>query len=216
MHSMRIRYLLALWAVLLLTACPRVFRDEEPLRHYTLGAIVPEALAVANGGLAGLAIGLRQPRLADYLTAQFIAVRPHPNQVRLTRHHRWGGSLDREIGRALAEYLAARAPFDRVDLVPWPPRAVYDYIIELEVLRFDAVLPGGRDSRLGQAHLRANWDIIRARDAEVVASGTTDLRQPGWPVDDYPALVGLLDDALRALADELVTQLQAQPARASG
>lgn len=208
---MRIGYPLTLCAILLLTGCPQVFRDEEPLRHYTLGAVVAEEVEVADAGLAALSIGLRQPRLADYLTAQFIAIRPHPNQIQLSRNHRWGGSLEREIGRAMAEYLGARAPFERVDLVPWPPRVVHDYIIELEVLRFEAVMTGTRQARVGEAHLRVNWEILRGRDGEVVASGTTDRRQPGWQAEDYPALVTMLDESLRALADELIAQLRAQP-----
>jgi uncharacterized lipoprotein YmbA len=210
-RRMRILHLLSLCATLLLTGCGRLFREEEPLRHYTLGATVEEEVAVANAGLAVLSIGLRQPRLADYLETHFIVVRPHPNQIRFARQHRWGGSLDREIGRALAEYLGARAPFERVDLVPWPPHATYDYIVEVEVLHFEAVMPDAeRRGRRGEAHLRASWEIIRALDAVVVASGTTDQRRPGWPVEDYPALVSLLDDSLRVLADELVAQLLAQ------
>jgi uncharacterized lipoprotein YmbA len=207
---MRILFPLPLVAILLMTGCSGIFRESPPLRHYTLGAAVDEEVAVANGGLAVLSIGVRQPRLADYLETHFIVVRPHPNQIRFAHQHRWGGSLDREIGRALAGYLDARARFERVDLVPWPLHVVHDYIIEVEVLRFEAVMPAADRGSLGEAHLRAGWEIVRARDAEVVASGTVDLRQPGWPVDDYPALVSRLDDSLRSLADELIVQLSAQ------
>jgi len=208
---MRLAYPLIVFAVLLLTGCPQIFREEAPLRLYTLGALVEDEAAVAETGLAGLSIGLRQPRLADYLATQFIVMRPHPNQVVRARQHRWGGSLDREIGRALAGYLDARAPFERVDLVPWPAHAAYDYIVEVEVLRFDGVAPeADRRRRVGEAHLRANWEVIRALDTAVVASGTTERRQPGWPVEDYPALVGLLDDSLLALADDLVAAIVAR------
>jgi uncharacterized lipoprotein YmbA len=208
---MRFAFPLLVCILLLLTGCSRLFREEAPLRLYTLGSIVEEEIAVANTTLAGLSIGLRQPRLADYLATQFIVVRPHPNQVVRAPQHRWGGSLDREIGRALAEYLGASAPFERVDLVPWPAHAAYDYVVEVEVLHFEAVMPGrDRGGRVGEAHLRAYWEIIRVLDAAVVASGTTDRRQPGWPVEDYAALVSLLDDSLRTLADEMVAGLLAQ------
>ncbi len=205
--------------MLILTGCPQVFRDEVPLRHYTLGATVAEEVVTRNGELAGLSIGLRQPRVADYLVTDLIAVRHPPSEIRYAGQHRWAGSLDREIGRALAGYLARRAPFERVDLVPWPRHATYDYVLELEVLRFEGVAPGadnGRDDNgqdPGQAHLRAGWEIIRVLDAEVVASGLTDQLQPGWPAEDYAALVRLLDAALAALADELVSALRVRAAQ---
>jgi uncharacterized lipoprotein YmbA len=207
---MRILFPIPVLAILILTGCLGIFRGAPPLQHYTLGAAIDEEVTVANGGLARLSIGVRQPRLAEYLETHFIVVRPNPNQILFERQHRWGGSLDREIGRALVGYLDARGRFQRVDLVPWPLHVVHDYIIEVEVLRFEAVMPSDEGGSLGEAHLHASWEIVRALDPEVVASGTVDLRQPGWPVDDYPALVSRLDDSLRALADELIVRLSAQ------
>jgi uncharacterized lipoprotein YmbA len=201
-----LRGVLAMFSAIVLAGCGQLFGRGEPLQHYTLGAAV--VAPVADAAPATVSVGVRQPRLADYLATRFLVVRPHPNQFRLVRNHRWGGNLDREIGRALTSYLRAQAPGVRVDLVPWPPHVTHDFVLELRVLRFEAVLPGdGAPRRTGEAHLRADWELIRAADAVVVANGTVDRRHPGWPVDNFPALVEMLDEGLHALAGEVAALL---------
>ena len=101
--------------------------------------------------------------------------------------------------------MAGRAPIRTVDVAPWPARAPYDYVIQLSVLRFEGVQPDGAAS--AEAHLLANWEIIRPDDGVVLARGTTDYRKGGWRAGDYDGLVALLDEGLIVLSDALVAKI---------
>jgi uncharacterized lipoprotein YmbA len=204
MHAIRRTLLFALLA---LTGCFNLGRNEPRQQHYVLGGSHLPEDAVPAVDLAGVTIGVRQLDLAAYLEAPFIVVRQGAQQITFSELHRWGEDLAGGINRAVAGYLAARAPFEGVDVVPWPPRAPHDYLIQIHMARFEGLAPEGAPALEGEAHLLATWEIIRPEDGAVLARGTTDYRTPGWRVGDYDALVTRLDTGLGVLADDLVTTL---------
>ena len=87
-----------------------------------------------------------------------------------------------------------------VDTVPWPDRAVYDFVLAIRVQRFEGVLPS-------RAHLLASWKIQDPDDGRVLNQGTIDHSTSGWMAEDYADLVKKLDAALRILADDLASEL---------
>ncbi|NBC17708.1 MAG: hypothetical protein GVY18_10385 [Bacteroidetes bacterium] len=197
-----------LCALVALTGCFSLSRDEPPQQHYVLGGTpLPETDASAER-LAGLAIGLRQPQLAEYLETPFIVVRQGPHQLRFSEFHRWGEELAGGINRTVAAHLAARGSLDGIDVVPWAPRARHDYLIQLHLLRFEGLAPEVPTASEGAAYLLATWEIIDQQDGAVLARGTTDYRADGWTVGDYDELVALLDTGLRELSDDLIAALE--------
>lgn len=205
---MRIARFPPLFAVIILAGCAGLFHEEAPLQHYTLGATAPSFQAQStNGELDGLSVGLRRLRLAEHLETHFIILRSRSHQVRFSDHHRWAGELHRDINRAMASYLADHARFGRVDVAPWPPHAQHDYLIQINVQRFEGLTPeAGAES--GEAHLLADWEVVRSTDREVVARGTTEHRQAGWATNDYTALVSMLDEGLRVMTSDIVDELE--------
>lgn len=212
MKTIRLTLLLIFAA---LTGCFSLGREEPPQRHYVLGGSRLQEAGAPAGRLAGLAIGLRQLRLAEYLESPLLVVRQGPHQIRFSEFHRWGEDLGGGVNRAVAGYLADRAPFEGIDVVPWSPRAEHDYLIQLHLLRFEGLAPEepaateGALALEGEAHLLATWEIILPEDGSVLARGTTDYRMPGWQVGDYGGLVTLLDTGLDVLAGDLVAGLVA-------
>jgi uncharacterized protein len=205
-----IRLILPL-SVLALTGCFGLGRGEPPQRHYVLGAGMHPAEAASPapaGDVTGMAIGLRQPRLAEYLGTPFIVVRLGPNQIRLSEFHRWGETLEQGINRTVAGYLATKEPVWRVEFAPWPPRTNLDYVIQLHVLRFDGLLPDDAAATEGEALVQATWEILRGADGVVLTRGTTEYREGGWTLEDYDSLVSLLQEGLGVLAEELATGLK--------
>lgn len=201
---MREMRLIGLCAVLGLAGCFSLAREETPQQHYVLGGGVPQRSEARSRDPAALTIGLRRLQLAEYLESSFIVVRQGPTQIRFAEFHRWGELLGGGINRAVAGYLAAEAPFPVVDAAPWPLRDRYDYLVQLHVLRFEGVAPVAPDAVDGEVHLLATWEIIRQKDGEVLARGTTDYRKNGWRVGDYSGLVTQLDAGLHALSKELM------------
>lgn len=188
-------------ALAALTGCFGLSRNVPPERFYVLGGTRPGP-AEASAPLADRSIGLRQLRLAEHLATPLLVVRQGPHEVSFSEFHLWGEDLGGGINRAVAGYLAARAPFKNIDVAPWQPQARYDYLIQLYVSCFEGVAPEG------EAHVLAAWEILRQKDGEVLARGTTDYREKGWTVGDYEGLVALLDTGLGVLSDDLVASLR--------
>jgi hypothetical protein len=183
-------------------------RNAPAQQHYVLGSgAQSEAFGPASGDSADAVIGLRAPRLAAYLEAPFIVIRRAPNRVELSEFHRWGEELERGISRALAGHLAAGAPAWRVEIAPWGVAEQPDYLIQIHLLRFEGVVPDGPGAAGGQAHVQANWEILRRQDGAVLSRGTTDARED-WTVGDFDELVGRLDEGLATLADALRADLE--------
>jgi uncharacterized protein len=198
-------------SLLALTGCFSLGRGEPPQRHYVLGADMHPAEAASPdpaGGVTGIVIGLRQPRLAEYLGTPFLVVRLGPNQIRLSEFHRWGETLEQGINRTVAGFLATKEPAWRIEFAPWPPRANLDYVIQLHVLRFDGLLPDAAAATEGEALVQATWEILRGADGVVLTRGSTEYRERGWTLEDYDSLVSLLQKGLGVLAEELVTGLK--------
>jgi uncharacterized lipoprotein YmbA len=200
-------HLIGLFALTALTGCFSLSREEPRQQHYVLGGSALQETGPPAERLAGLTIGLRPLRLAAYLETLLIVVRQGPHQIRFSEFHRWGEDLGGGINRAVAGYLTARAPFQGVDVVPWPPQTQHDYLIQLHLLRFEGVAPEEPAASEGEVHLLATWEIIRQPDGAVLARGTTDYRERGWTVGDYAGLVTLLDAGVRVLSDDLITSL---------
>ena len=190
-----------LCALMAQAGCISLGRPEPPLRQYVLGGSGP-AEVTPSAEVADVAIGLRRMKLASYLAVPFIAVRRGPNQIDFSEFHRWGEPLDAGINRVVARLLASRG-FRDVAVAPWPAGARYDYLIQLDVTRFEGVMPPEGAPAEGEAHLSATWEIIRQQDGVVLTRGTTDRRSPGWTVGDYAGLVTLLDEELDVLAGDL-------------
>lgn len=197
--------------LLALSGCFSLARDPNPPRHYVLGGGTVGATSMVAP--VRTSIGLRPPRLADYLASPFIVVRRGVHRVGFSESDRWGEDVAHGIGRTVARHMAAREASLRMETTPWPATAIPDYIIQMHFLHFEGVAPEDPLVSKGEAHLLATWEISRRQDGALLASGTTEVRSPEWTVGDFDALVGLLDAALDTLAAELVRGLETALAR---
>jgi uncharacterized lipoprotein YmbA len=206
-YPMRALRLLLVAGVVGLAGCFSLARTEPVQRHYVLGGDLLQENGTQPGDPAGLVVAVRRLRLASYLEPAFLVVRQGPNEITYSEFHRWGEPLGGGINRAVAGYLAARAPLRGVDVAPWPAREQYDYLIQLHVERFEGVVADDPAATEGEVHLLASWEILRQRDGAVLARGTTDHRVSGWRVGDHAGLVTRLDAGLNLLSQDLATSL---------
>lgn len=206
-----------------LSGCFSLSKGAPALKHYVLGAgghaeRAPRGavVEVEPGSAPTALIGLRPPSLADYLANSYIVVRRGIHRVGFSEFDRWGEDLARGVGRTLAGHMAARSPAHRVEAAPWPPGTRPEKLIQVHLLRFEGVAPEDTLAVAGEAHLLANWEILDAADGALLLSGTTEVRSAGWTVGDFDGLVGLLDAALDALAEDLVLGMERVPASSGG
>lgn len=203
---LRARWLL-LGALLLTSAgCFKLGRTQPTLQQYVLGGGTARAADVPPMGgsaAAGLAIGVRRLDLATYLAIPAVVVRRGESRIVLSEFHRWAEDLDHGINRVLAAYLARQPAVRSVDVAPWPVRSDHDYLLQLHVTRFEGVAPEDTAAVAGSVHVQAGWEITQRRTGLVRARGATDFREAGWRVDDYAALIVLLDNGLSVLAADV-------------
>jgi uncharacterized lipoprotein YmbA len=190
------------------SGCFRLARTSPPVERYVLGGIRAAPLAQADHSVdadtASLSIGLRRIDLAPYLSTLAIVVRRADNEIITTGFHRWAESPSAGLNRAVSGYVAATPGIRSVDVAPWHVRTVQDYIIEVHVVRLEGVMA---DTKRGEAHLMARWEIIHPDGGVLLARGVTDHRAQGWVVDDYAGLVSRLDEGLVVLARDVTACL---------
>jgi uncharacterized protein len=204
--------LVLLATLLSLAGCFSLSRQAPPQQHYVLGAGGPPEHATPPADRpvedsSGHVIGLRPPRLADYLATPFIVVRRGEHQVEFSEFHRWGEDLGRAINRTVAGRLAAPASPHRIEVAPWPAGTSPERVIQVHILRFEGVAEEAPVTGEGEAHLLATWEILRPLDGAVLARGTTEVREEGWSIGDFDGLVRLLDAGLDILAGDLARGL---------
>jgi len=201
---MRLLALLAGAALALGAGC--LSRSPE-VRHFTLGAS-PDPAPAASGD--GLAVYVTAPRLPRYLERPQMVRRLDGGEIDIDERHRWAGGLEANVLRALGDALARRLGSDRVVVHPERPRRPVDRRVAIDFRELSA--------RSGRLELRARWvweeeggrqgeagdgpEPPAARTGHVSLDREVDGSSP-------EALVRAHDAALRALADELVRQLEA-------
>jgi uncharacterized lipoprotein YmbA len=198
--------------LLSLSGCFSLSRGGPAQEHYVLGGGVPkpaeEGRGLSEQAVSRIFVGLRPVRLAAYLASPFIVVRHGIHRIGFSEFHRWGEDLSRGINQALVEQMNVESSGHRVESAPWAPGRQPEYLVQLHLLRFEGVASMDSTDGMGEAHLLATWEILRAGDGTVLQFGTTEVRSPGWVVGDFDRLVGLLEAGLSALADDLIRGLE--------
>ena len=147
MNRSCLRLVLAALLATILTGCAAP--PAPVVYHSLLGA---DAGAAATARADGPALVVGPVRVPDLLHNTRIAT-GSDGRFQLAENHRWAGSMDREIGRALAERLAAELATERVTLFPQLPLGGTAWQVQLEVLALDG-LPGQ------WARLEVRWTLL--------------------------------------------------------
>ena len=147
MNKSCLRLVLAALLATILTGCAAP--PAPVVYHSLLGA---DAGAAATARADGPALVVGPVRVPDLLHNTRIAT-GSDGRFQLAGNHRWAGSVDREIGRALAERLAAELATERVALFPQAPATKTAWRVQVEVLALDG-LPGQ------WARLEVRWTLL--------------------------------------------------------
>ena len=147
MNRSCLRLVLAALLATILTGCAAP--PAPVVYHSLLGA---DAGAAATARADGPALVVGPVRVPDLLHNTRIAT-GSDGRFQLAEQHRWAGAVDREIGRALAERLAADLATERVTLFPQAPATKTAWRVQVEVLALDGE-PGQ------WAHLEVRWTLL--------------------------------------------------------
>ncbi|MGB5615447.1 MAG: PqiC family protein [Desulfobacterales bacterium] len=159
--------------------------------YYLLNALPDQETGqTTTAAFDGLSVGIGPVSFPGYLDRPQIVVRTGPNEISFSEFDRWAEPLKNNFMRVFKENLVDRLKTDSIFVYPWPPGAVFEFQVSVEVARFDA-RPGDG------AELDVQWTILRNHDGEVILS-----RKSSYSVDlggsDYKTIVAAQS---RAVAD---------------
>jgi hypothetical protein len=192
----RILHSLALVAVAaLLGACA----STPQARFFALSAGDP--MPVEPRATLVLAVG--PVDLPRYLDRPQIVSRTGENQLAVDEFNRWGGALDEEVGRVLAQHLGRSLQTQQIFTYPSRLATETDYRIALEIRTFDG--PRG-----GTLTLDLAWSVVDDRTGRVVLNEQASYRAEtrSETMDDYVAAMNAL---LSELGDHVVLRLSRLP-----
>lgn len=189
----------ALLAVLGLSACAN---NTPPSNFYILNSLYSEP---GNEDFSpdpqGLSVGFGPMLMPDYLDRPQIVTRADLNQLQIDEFHRWGGELNSDVKRVMAQNLSLLLNSDRVQIYPWLSSDRISYQVRFALIRLDGEV--GK-----QARVRARWEILKGEDGEELASRLSSHSVP-VSAPGFAGLVAAQSRALATIAEEIATALRA-------
>lgn len=181
--------------VLLITSCGG---KTPPSSFYALSAM--EVGGVSPGpSTKEIRVGVGPIRLPDYLNRPQIVIRQGPNRLIVDEFHRWGGSLEEELLRILAENLGMLLGFDRVRVYA-EELDTPDCRVRLSLQRFEGI-----DQR--KALLKGVWTLVEPRTGKLLKTSEGIFQAPAAGTD-YEALVKAMSDALAAMSRGIAADIE--------
>jgi uncharacterized lipoprotein YmbA len=193
--------ILALAGLSLLAACG----GGAPAQLYLL---TPIRVDGAVHDPDGIAIGVGPVVIPQYLDRLAIVVRASSNRLEFGDAAEWGGRLDDDITRVLAENLSDLLGTARVAIYPWNSGASVGLQVSVEIVRFE------REGK-GAVTLGAFWTITDTAGGTARATRHSTITKAIDPsakqVASYEATVDLMSDALASLSQEIAAALEPMP-----
>lgn len=193
---MKNSYALLLVPLLLLAGC--MGKPTRPAEFYVLSSY-PGTPVSGTSAEAPLSLGLGPLTLPEIYDRPQIVTRGEANQIVLAEFDRWGGDLNKDLGRALARNLMTRLNTDSIVPYPWSSRYAPDFQVTVRVFRFDGV-PGEN------AVFEGIWRVLdAAKGCELAADRFTITEEAGGP--GYPALVNAMSRAVATLSQSIAEKV---------
>ncbi|MGF1639995.1 MAG: membrane integrity-associated transporter subunit PqiC [Rhodospirillales bacterium] len=180
-------------AGLLLGACA----ETPASRFYTLSGLGNDD-AVEGAAGRNLAVGVGPVSLPRYLDRPEMVLRTDPNTFEFAEFDRWGEPLQDTVPRVLTENLSVLLATDRVFLFPRRRATAVDYLVEVQVTRFDVDVGG-------PAVLAARWEIFDDN------GNTLGIDRSTFTADvagaDFGAISVALSETVAALSREIAAAI---------
>jgi uncharacterized lipoprotein YmbA len=117
---------------------------------------------------SSLSVEVASLRLPQYLDRPQIVTRSSGNRLILSENHQWGGNLRKNMIRVLAKNLSQLLATPNIAISPYRPRTPPDYLVELEVMKFEKD-PDGR------VRFSTQWRLSTGKNRKPLAVKITEL-----------------------------------------
>lgn len=192
---MTMRHWLGCGIWVILSAC-----SSAPTQYHTL-SIPSDNVRVVTMVKPIKSVGVGPVTLPTLLDREGMVIRKDATTLEISDTHLWGGQLEDEFLRALAQQLQARLPATRIQTVPWEINQTPQYQVTVKLDQFDGI-PGGK------VWLRGVWQLQAGRDGEILTSYPMNLTRQ-TAMAGVTGLVNAQSELLADLADQ-ITQVFSQ------
>jgi uncharacterized lipoprotein YmbA len=202
-HKFRITSAVAIClpAVLLVSACAITSR---PVDFYTLSPASASGGAQTSPALTcrDVVIGIGPVVWPRYLDRPQIVTRRNPYRISFDEFHRWGGPLEEDFERVLAEDLSKLLQTDYV--IKYPGKFPYQprYRVQLRIDQFDG-LPGDAVT------LKAAWSVADQNSDKAAALHESTLRVP-TSGEGYEPMVVAASATVAELSRQVATEISSR------
>jgi uncharacterized lipoprotein YmbA len=172
-----------------LGACSFLKARPDPTKYFVLTSEARKGPAAP-----AKALGVDRIELPEYLMRPQMTTRTEANQLKIAEYDRWAESLKDGLSRTLRHDLEKQLG-ERVLTAPFDPAQKPALVADVEVRRFERVLPVG-------AVLEATWTLRDGATGAVLVTQEANLRQP-VAGDDASAAVAALSTTVAALAAQI-------------
>ncbi|QTR49159.1 PqiC family protein [Candidatus Thiothrix anitrata] len=179
-----------------LSAC-----SSTPTQYHTLSMNVASAAAVVMTNPIN-SVGVGPITLPTLLDREGMVIRKDATTLEVSDTHLWGGQLEDEFLRTLAQHLQVRLPATRVQTVPWELSQTPQYQVVVKLDQFDGILGG-------KAWLRGVWQLQAGGDGEILATESVVLTRQ-TPQAGVTGLVKAQSGLLADLANQIAQDLAAR------
>lgn len=167
--------------------------------YYTLTPSDVASIKKTTSSPGTLAIGIGPVKFPGELDRPSIVTRSGNNRLIIDEFHRWGGSLEKNFLRVMADNLTHLLKTDQVMIRPWEHYFQPDVRIALDIHQFDG--------RLGEsASLKVTWVIYKEGKKTGAVVHRSALNEPSAG-EGYDALVAAQSQLVARLAKEIAEVL---------
>jgi len=191
--------IVSLVGLLLLASCG----SSTPSRYYVL---TPLTAGKPTHAPDGLAVGVGPVVIPQYLDRPQLVTRSSDNRLDVGETDQWGGRLNDNVTRVLAENLSGLLQTDRISIYPWTDATAVGIQVTADIVEFER-------NAGGTVTLGAFWNITDVANAKIVATRrstiTKDVAAKG--TESYDATVAAMSAALADLSQEIAAEIKALP-----
>ena len=200
-----LRTTLLFGVVLLAAACVDIGSETAPSRFYVLSANDTQGTPSPDG--PGVLVG--PVTLPRYLDRPQIVTRPSPNELALAEYDRWGGRLDDNFARVLAQNLAVHLNTSRIALFPREQRLADAIQVSVDVSRFEQV------GDQGNVELDAQWTLYPPDRRGTPLIGMSRIKTPVTG-SGFATTAAAMSTAIDRLAQDIATAARKMPLANAG
>lgn len=173
---------------------------SKPSNYYLLSTLPAPEAPIRSAASDQLAVGIGPVTLPGYLDRPQLVTRASANRLDLSEFDRWAEPLQDMFSQTLSENLSTLIGTDLVYVLPSRHLPKLDYVVAVEVLRFDR----GAD---GEIALLARWTVLTGDEAKTLTARKALINdrvsQDGGPEETIVAMSRTVEALSREIARDL-------------